>query len=58
VLTEPRSLFKSSTKDSSLSTFEIVLQRNSKLKSRAVRRAQSYDAGPEGLSVYSPHRKR
>ena len=28
MLTEPRSIFKSSTKDSSLSTFEIVFQRH------------------------------
>ena len=58
VLTEPRSLFKSSTKDSSLSTFEIVLQRDPPPRLQDDGRRAAYDAGPEGLSVYGSHRKR
>jgi len=58
VLTEPRSLFKSSTKDSSLPTFEIVLQRDPPPRLQDDGRRAAYDAGPEGLSVYGSHRKR
>ena len=58
VRTEPRSLFKSSTKDSSLSTFEIVLWRYLPPRFWSSKHCAVYDAGPEGLSVFCSHRKR
>ena len=59
MLTIPCSLFKSSTKDSSLSTFEIVLQHNLTYHNYGQASAlQSYDAGPGGLSLFILHRKR
>jgi hypothetical protein len=59
MLTIPRSLFKSSTKDLSFPIFGIVIQRTHQHPFCGHQRtSQSYDAGPEGLPLLASHRER